>query len=117
MMRQKEKKKKGLSFPHVYIMFLLVMLFVVGLSWIVPSGEYERELDPETGVEHLNTEVFAYVANDNPIGFMDFFVALHNGVVQAAAILVVLLFPSGSFFVLETSDAIAAGIHAILKLA
>lgn len=117
MMRQKEKKKKGLSFPHVYIMFLLVMLFVVGLSWIVPSGEYERELDPETGVEHLNTEVFEYVANDNPIGFMDFFVALHNGVVQSADIIVMLLFASGALFILEKSGAIAAGIHALLKVA
>ena len=46
----KERKRKGFNFPHVYIMFLLVMLLVIALSWIVPSGQYERTLDPETGI-------------------------------------------------------------------
>src|SRR5699024_1040832 len=117
MMRQKEKKKKGLSFPHVYIMFLLVMLVVVGLSWIVPSGEYEREVDPETGIEKMDTEAFEYVDNENPIGVMDFFTALHNGVVESADIIVMLLFASGALFVLEKSGAIDAGIHKLLKIA
>ncbi|CAM5209372.1 YfcC family protein OS=Lysinibacillus sphaericus OX=1421 GN=LS41612_14495 PE=4 SV=1 [Lysinibacillus sphaericus] len=43
-------KQKGINFPHVYIMFMLVMLLVVILSWIVPSGEYERIVNPDTGI-------------------------------------------------------------------
>lgn len=43
----KGEKRKGINFPHVYIMFLLVMLLVVALSWIVPSGQYERTVNPE----------------------------------------------------------------------
>ena len=112
-----KKKKRGFSFPHVYIMFLLVMLVVVGLSWIVPSGEYEREVDPETGIEKMDTEAFEYVDNENPIGVMDFFTALHNGVVESADIIVMLLFASGALFVLEKSGAIDAGIHKLLKIA
>lgn len=113
----KEKKQKGFNFPHVYIMFLLVMLLVVVLSWIVPSGQYERTVNPETGITELNTEVFKYVDQSNPIGFMDFFTALHNGVVQSADIIVMLLFASGALYVLEKSGAIAAGIHKLLRVA
>ena len=116
-MSLKRKTKRGFNFPHVYIMFLLVMLFVVALSWIVPSGEYEREVDPDTGIEKLDTEAFEYIENDNPINFMDFFTALHNGVVESADIIVMLLFASGALFVLEKSGAIAAGIHKLLKVA
>lgn len=113
----KERKRKGFNFPHVYIMFLLVMLLVIALSWIVPSGQYERTLDPETGIETLNTDVFTYAEKQNPIGFMDFFTALHNGVVQSADIIVMLLFASGALYLLEKSGSIAAGIHTLLRVA
>lgn len=113
----KKEKRKGFNFPHVYIMFLLVMLLVVVLSWIVPSGQYERNVNPETGITELNTEVFEYVDQAKPIGFMDFFTALHNGVVQSADIIVMLLFASGSLYILEKSGAITAGIHKLLRVA
>ena len=112
-----KQKQKGINFPHVYIMFMLVMLLVVLLSWIVPSGEYERNVNPDTGITELNTEKFAYVEQAKPIGFMDFFTALHNGVVQSADIIVMLLFASGALFILEKSGAIAAGIHKLLSVA
>ncbi|KAA0941655.1 YfcC family protein [Sporosarcina sp. ANT_H38] len=113
----KKEKRKGFNFPHVYIMFLLVMLLVIVLSWIVPSGQYERNVNPETGITELNTEVFEYVDQAKPIGFMDFFTALHNGVVQSADIIVMLLFASGALYILEKSGAITAGIHKLLRVA
>jgi uncharacterized ion transporter superfamily protein YfcC len=112
-----KKKGKGINFPHIYIMFLLVMLLVVVLSWIVPSGQYERIENPETGMTELNTDKFEYVEQADPIGFMDFFTALHNGVVQSADIIVMLLFASGALYILEKSGAIAAGIHRLLRVA
>ncbi|WP_391206336.1 YfcC family protein [Psychrobacillus sp. L4] len=112
-----KKERKGFNLPHVYIMFILVMLLVVALSWIVPSGQYERVQNPDTGITELNTEHFAYVDQANPIGFMDFFTALHNGVVQSADIIVMLLFASGALYILEKSGAIAAGIHKLLRVA
>ena len=112
-----KEKRKGINFPHVYIMFMLVMLLVVVLSWIVPSGQYERVQNPETGITELNTEKFEYVDQANPIGFMDFFTALHNGVVQSADIIVMLLFAGGALYILEKSGAIAAGIHKLLRVA
>lgn len=36
------KKKKGFNNPHVYIIFMLVMILVTLLSYVVPPGEYER---------------------------------------------------------------------------
>lgn len=112
-----KRKQKGINFPHVYIMFMLVMLLVVVLSWIVPSGQYERVVNEETGITELNTDKFEYVEQADPIGFMDFFTALHNGVVQSADIIVMLLFASGALYILEKSGAIAAGIHKLLSVA
>ena len=41
-MAQKSKKTTGFRMPHVFIILLLIMLFVVVLSYIIPSGTYER---------------------------------------------------------------------------
>ena len=35
-------QKKGFHMPHVFIILLVIMLFVVILSYLIPSGLYER---------------------------------------------------------------------------
>ena len=44
------QKKKKFELPHVYtIAFLLIILFAV-LTWIVPSGQFERtEMETAAG--------------------------------------------------------------------
>ena len=41
-MNGKTQKQKGFHMPHVFIILLIIMLFVVILSYIIPSGLYER---------------------------------------------------------------------------
>ena len=41
-MAPNSKKTKGFHMPHVFIILLLIMLFVVALSYIIPSGMYDR---------------------------------------------------------------------------
>ena len=53
-MRQ-EKMKRGFKLPHVYIILMFMMLLVVILSWIIPSGVYERVLDSNTGREIIKS--------------------------------------------------------------
>ena len=42
--------------PHVFIILLLIMLFVVVLSYVIPSGSYERVTDEATGISVVNPE-------------------------------------------------------------
>ena len=45
------KKKKKFELPHVYtIAFLLIILFAI-LTWIVPSGQFERTMMETAGVK------------------------------------------------------------------
>ena len=75
-MNQKTEKKKEFRMPHVFIILLLIMLFVVILSYIIPSGSYERITDAATGLSVIDPDTFQYVENENPIGFMDYFEAV-----------------------------------------
>ncbi|MBB5263006.1 putative ion transporter superfamily protein YfcC [Catenibacillus scindens] len=113
-MRQ-EKMKRGFKLPHVYIILMFMMLLVVILSWIIPSGAYERVLDSDTGREIINPDNFSYVEQSNPITFMNFFEAIYNGFVSGASIMGTLFISSGIIYILEVSGAFGAGIQKILK--
>ena len=101
--------------PHVFIILLLIMLFIVILSYAIPSGSYERIVDSATGLSVIDPETFHYVENENPIRFMDYFEAVYNGFVNGATIMGTLFICSGMIYLLEVSGAFGAAIHMILK--
>lgn len=114
-MSEKAKAKKGFHMPHVFIILLLIMLFVVVLSYVIPSGSYERVTDEATGISVVNPETFTYVENETPITFMDYFEAVYQGFVNGATIMGTLFISSGIIYLLEVSGAFGAGISVILK--
>lgn len=100
--------------PHVFIILLAIMLFIVVLSYIIPSGMYER-FEDAAGITVINPDTFSYVENENPITFMDYFEAIYTGFVNGATIMGTLFISSGMIYLLEVSGAFGAGISAILK--
>ena len=114
-MSKKETKKSGFHMPHVFIILLLIMLFVVILSYVIPSGSYERITDEATGISVVDPDTFQYVENEDPITFLDYFEAVYNGFVNGATIMCTLFISSGMIYLLEVSGAFGAGINAILK--
>lgn len=109
-----QNKKQGFQMPHVFIILLMIMLFVVILSYLVPSGSYERIQDA-SGITVIDPDTFRYVDNETPIGFMDYFEAIYTGFVNGAMIMGTLFISSGAIYLLEVSGAFGAGIHMILK--
>lgn len=116
MKTELEKRRRGIKMPHVYILLILVMALVVVLSWVVPSGEFARVQDPNTGQMVVDPNNFSYVEKTNPISLLDFFTAIHIGIVQSGDIIVMLLLAVGSIYLVEKSGAIAAGIHKLLEI-
>src|SRR5699024_3530589 len=94
---------------------LLIMLLVVALSYVIPSGSYERITDETTGISVVDPDTFRYVENENPITFMDYFEAVYNGFVNGATIMGTLFISSGVIYLLEVSGAFGAGINLILQ--
>ena len=110
-----KKAAKGFHMPHVFIILLLIMLFVVLLSYMVPSGSYQRITESGTGMTVIDPDTFQYVENETPITFMDYFEAIYTGFVNGATIMGTLFISSGMIYLLEVSGAFGAGIHAILE--
>lgn len=114
-MKTSSKKKQEFRLPHVFIILMLVMLLVVVLSYIIPSGSYERITEETTGISVIDPDSFAYVDNETPIGFMDYFEAIYTGFVNGATIMGTLFICSGVLYLLEVSGAFGAGIGLLLK--
>ena len=72
-MSKNAEAKKGFRMPHVFIILLAIMLLVVILSYLIPSGSYERIQDSTTGMTVIDPDTFSYVENETPITFMDYF--------------------------------------------
>ena len=100
--------------PHVFIILLVIMLFVVLLSYMIPSGSYER-IEDSSGITVIDPDTFQYVENETPITFMDYFEAIYTGFVNGATIMGTLFISSGVIYLLEVSGAFGAGINMILK--
>ena len=114
-MSKNAEAKKGFRMPHVFIILLAIMLLVVILSYLIPSGSYERIQDSTTGMTVIDPDTFSYVENETPITFMDYFEAVYTGFVNGATIMGTLFISSGVIYLLEVSGAFGAGISEILK--
>ena len=122
------KKKFQFRLPHVYtIAFLLIVLFAV-LTWIVPSGQFDREVIEVAGSEREVAVAGTYqevpkVYTDEETGET---VDLRQGVPQvlqaftlgiqgAADVVAFVLLIGGAFAIINKTDAINAGLSRVAR--
>ena len=104
------QKKKGFSLPHVYAVILILMLLVAIMTYVVPAGSYVRvdnAVDPDS---------FTY-AEQTPVGFLGFFTAIHQGVVESSNIIGAVLLISGCIQIIQYTGAFSAGIQTLIRKA
>ncbi len=116
-------KKKGFQLPHVYtICFLLMIVFAI-LTWIVPSGAYERmEVETAAGTREIAVAgTYAPVekvseGGDLRQGIFQLFMAPTQGIQAAADVVAFVLLIGGAFAIITKTNAINAGMSRIIKI-
>lgn len=117
------QKKKKFELPHVYtIAFLLIILFAV-LTWIVPSGQFERtEMETAAGTREVAVAgTYQEVpkvdeeGNDLRQGLAEVLMAPTRGIQQASDVVAFVLLIGGSFAILTKTNAINAGMSRVIK--
>jgi uncharacterized ion transporter superfamily protein YfcC len=109
-----EHDNRGTGTLNVYVVFFIIMLFVVVLSWLVPAGEFAKVLDARTGGLVSDPTRFHFLSHNPHITLLGFFQSIHDGIVQAADLIVTLLVTSGVIRMLESVGAIDAGLRRLL---
>lgn len=109
-----DRKKFKFTVPHVFVILAIIMLLVFIVSFFVPSGNFERVLDENSGREIVNPDVFNWVEKQY-LTFSDYFQSFYNGIVGGIAIMGNLLICSGVLGFLESTGAFSAGIHKLVR--
>lgn len=98
---------KKLNFNTLVMIFAVVVLVAV-TTWIVPGGEYSREL--KDGKTLVVPGSFKYVES-NPQGFGALFMSPLKGFVQAATIIGFLFIIGGAFSIIQKTGAVKVSVQ------
>lgn len=94
--------KKKFVFPNTYVIIILMMIVAVLLTWIIPSGEFERVKDEVSKQSIIIPGTFKYIEN-NPISFLQIPVYILKGLAKAADIVFLVIIVGGAFnIIIET---------------
>ncbi|MCX6169759.1 MAG: TIGR00366 family protein [Ignavibacteriales bacterium] len=99
--------KKNLNFNTLVMIFAVVALVAL-ITWIVPGGEYSREI--KDGKTLVVPNSFKYVEG-NPQGIGALFMSPLTGFVKAAAIIGFLFIIGGAFSIIQKTGAIKVSVQ------
>lgn len=114
--------------PHAFVMMLLIITTAVGLTWVVPSGRFQRD---EAGLVEPGT--YTRIAKDysidaalgrgeapegmarpeSPVRILS---SIPVGMEHAAELIFMIMFIGGMFGVLSATGALDAGIERLIAL-
>ncbi len=101
-----------LKAPNTYAIILSMIIIVAVLSWIIPSGEFDRE--EIKGREVVKKDSYHHVES-NPQNIDDVLKAPIKGFVEAAQIIGFVLLVGGVFGIFQKTEAVDSAIMAIAK--
>jgi uncharacterized ion transporter superfamily protein YfcC len=105
-------KFSKLKAPNTFLLIFLFVLVTAVLTWIIPGGEYTRQI--KDGTEIVIGDSFRYVES-NPQSIGSVLIAPLNGFVDAALIIGFVLIVGGAFGVFQKTQAVNSAIRAIAK--
>lgn len=107
--KNKSKKKKGFKNPHAYVIIFILIIACTLLTWIIPSGSYDRVEDEASGKEVVVPNSFEYVDNIS-VGLFDALRAVPEGIGESIGIIAFIFIISGSIQIIKGTGALDAGI-------
>lgn len=94
--------KKKFTFPNTYVIIIMIMAVAVLLTWIIPSGEFERVKDEVSKQMVIVQGTFKYI-DKNPISFLKIPLYIMKGLAKASDIVFLVIIVGGAFnIIIET---------------
>ena len=106
--------KKGFTMPHTFVILLVIILFAVALTWIIPSGEYARVEDPVSGKKVVDASTFNYVENVH-VNIQDIPMLIIKAFSANSDLIMLILLSGGAVHMLTASGALQALIATIVR--
>lgn len=110
-----KKKQKSFKMPHTYVILSALLILVSALTYIIPSGSYERVKDMATGKMIVVPGSFVFAPGKTPKIF-DIFLNLQRGYIDAADIMFLIIFAYGFVYMLIKNGTLDAFLGALIKV-
>ncbi len=105
---------RRVALPHPLVLMLGCVAVAAALTWVVPSGEYERRPDEATGRSVVVPGTFHPVPPE-PVGVFDALAAVPRGMVDAASVIFLVFLAGGGFTAVERTGALRRLIDAMAR--
>ncbi|MFC5920935.1 YfcC family protein [Neisseria weixii] len=107
-----QKPKKSFKMPDIYIVLAVFILVAAVLTYIVPAGEYERQVvETAHGTQKLVVAGTYHTVGQQPVGFMDLVTAIPDGLQRAAGIVFLTFMVGGCMGLIKRAGLIDMGVQ------
>lgn len=103
-----EKHARNGKIPHIFVILFCMIALASLLSYVIPSGEFER-VENESGAEIVQPGTFSFT-DASPVSLFDFMLAIPTGLIETAEIIFGILMIGGMFAVVEKAGLISLGV-------
>jgi uncharacterized ion transporter superfamily protein YfcC len=101
--------------PDVFVIVFGLIVLAAILTWVLPGGRYERTEKVVNGVAREVVDPESYTTEASNPQSLGIFTAPVKGFLRLSDIIAFIFLVGGSFFVLNETGAITAGIHKMVK--
>ena len=116
MMNQETNQPKWYrKIPSAFVILFLILCFVSLLTYVIPSGTFQRTLVNGRNVVVAGSFAFLDKTPKMTVGVWDLFKAIPVGMIAAAPIMVIVLLAGGMFKILERTKAVENAIGIIIR--
>ena len=103
------------KFPNALVIIIGFILFAWLLTFIIPQGSYERQIDTESGITTVVNNSYKVTVGEKLSGF-DMLLAIPRGIIGRADVIVLILLIGGCFYVIEKTGALNQGLGRLVEL-
>ena len=98
-----------------FVLLGIILIATVGLTWLIPSGEYAREII--NGKNTLIPGSFAYSEFQHSVSLSRLLTSPISGLVAASEVIAFVLLIGGAFGIIARTGALDASLHALVHWA
>jgi len=106
--------KRRFSVPHPLVLLTGCVILAALASYVVPAGQFDRELDEATGRSVVVAGTYHSVER-SPVDLFDAMVALPRGMAEAADVIFLVFLIGGAFTVVDETGALKRGVTSLVR--
>lgn len=103
------------KFPNAFVIILSVILIAWVLTFIIPQGNYQREVNAENNRTIVVPNSYEHIEAPSLSAF-DALLAIPKGIAGRADLIVLILLLGGCFYIIEKTGALNQGLNQLITI-